>query len=1120
MSRAARLAVRRPELLIPGWALFVLVFWLWGAGVLGNTAVEDKLLPTRILVDGTDSDRAEQLGKGHFGQKLALLLTGPPDEIEKQGRPLARALVRRPNTSALSPWSDAKGAARLRPSPDQAVITLDVRLAEGETVSSFIPPLKRFIEQRVTAPVDTHLSGLDEIGRAQNEQLVESIHDAEKLAFPILVIVLLLVFRTPLAAAIPLIMGLGTARAGFGILSIVADHMRLDAVALSIGSMIGLTLGVDYSLLIVSRFREALDSGQSVGQAASLAANTAGRTAAFAGFVLLAMMVVVIFLSPGTIMLSAAIGAMVVTILSMLAAVLVTPGIVRVAGHRVNAFRIGGAPTADKPGLIDVIVRRVTGRPLLAVLSVGALALLVASPVLALPGNMIPPDPRQLPPDDEVLEDYFAIRKAGFGPQVDIILRAPDGTLLDSNRVTQIRNLQRRLERIPDARFVVGPNQVAQQTAPVRQLPRQLERVETQVTASKAKLAELQKGLGRATDGVSQLRSGLRAAAAGAGRLDSGALRARNGGRQIATGNQQVRQGFGRLEDGLRQALDGANRLASGTTRARKGSTQLAEGTSQLYDGLSDRLVPGTERLAAGLREGRGELEALRPPAQIAERETRNAWDLLNAMTVGKTDPLFQPTLEAVSAALGAVSGRNPLTGQNVFPKSIDASLEVLVNQAGQAADGAAQIAAGARQAADGARRLRNGSSQLRDGLKRIENGMSRLRDGIRQMHDAVQVAEPNVRRLEIGSGQLATGLGSIRGGTRQLAAGLADGVARSEPLETGLASAHTGVRDFRREQARPGGGFNLLDRLKTLRKRSPNLFESGFVPIAAVSGSRLIDRKPSQFLLDSSHGGSVGSIQVLPNVPTNDPRTDRLVSRIRDAVGDFRKETGVEAATGGAAAQLVDYKSIMETRIPLLAIGICLVTYLMLVLIMRSLLLPAIAVVLNLITVGMGFGILALLFAIGDEPLLGGAGSLDVIAVAAIFAITFALAIDYQVFLLTRMREEFVRTQSNDAAIEFGISKTAAVVTGAALIMIAVFSAFALAEFVTIKMFGIGLAASVLIDATLIRLVLLPAVMRLFGFDTWWIPDWLDERLPLIDVTGAEFEHEQEQITPSPARA
>ena len=494
MSRAARLAVRHPKLVIPAWAVLVVLLGFWGTGTFGNAAVEDKLLPTRILVDGTDSNRADELGEGHFGEKLVLLLTGPAAEIDRQGPPLARALATRPNTSALSPWSTGKAAEELRPSPQQAVITLDVRLAKGETVDSYIGPLKRFVERRVTPPVEGHLTGLDEIGRAQNEQLVQSIHDAEKVAFPILIVVLLLVFRSPVAAAIPLIMGLATARAGFGILNIVADHMLLDAVALSLGSMIGLTLGVDYSLLIVSRFREALAAGQPVPQAASLAANTAGRTAAFAGFVLLSMMLVVIVFSPGTILLSAAFGAGIVTILSMVAAVLVTPGVVRLLGHRVNAFRIGGAPSAerDQPGVIDALVSRVTGRPLLAVLSVAAFALILASPVLALPGNMIPPDPRQLPADDEVLQDYLAVRKAGFGPQVDVVLRTRDGTLLDTQRVKQVRTLERQLQLIPDAKFVVGPNQLARQTAQVRQLPRQLESAEQQADEGRTNLAGLE----------------------------------------------------------------------------------------------------------------------------------------------------------------------------------------------------------------------------------------------------------------------------------------------------------------------------------------------------------------------------------------------------------------------------------------------------------------------------------------------------------------------------------------------------------------------------------------------------------------------------------------------------
>src|SRR5262245_28155284 len=136
MSRAARLAVRYPKLVITTWVLFVVVLGLWGSGAFGNKAVEDKLLPTRLLVDGTDSNRADEMADGHFGEKLVVLLTGPKDEIDKQGPPLARALGTRPNTSALSPWSNARAAEKLRPSAEQAIITLDVRLARGETADS------------------------------------------------------------------------------------------------------------------------------------------------------------------------------------------------------------------------------------------------------------------------------------------------------------------------------------------------------------------------------------------------------------------------------------------------------------------------------------------------------------------------------------------------------------------------------------------------------------------------------------------------------------------------------------------------------------------------------------------------------------------------------------------------------------------------------------------------------------------------------------------------------------------------------------------------------------------------------------------------------------------------
>jgi RND superfamily putative drug exporter len=359
-----------------GWALVVLVL----AGI--GRGVEDKLLPTQLLVPGTESDRWDKMREGHFGEDAAVLLTGPKEEIDRQGPALFRELARREHTRAISPWSGGSNADELRPTPGEALIVLDLEIPEGETQSTIIAPLERFVGQRVRPPVESHLSGNAPLGRDINEATTDSIHRAELIAFPVLILVLLLVFRTPIAAAIPLVIALGTTQAGFGVISLIAEFADLDAIALSLASMIGLALGVDYSLLIVTRFREALDSGMQVRQAASLAANTAGRTAIFAGAVLVAIMLVSFFLSPGSVLLSSAVGAIVVTFLSMAGAALVAPAAVTLLGARVNSFYLGRGqrPDVEHAGAIGAFVRRVGRRPALAAASVAAGLLLLAAP--------------------------------------------------------------------------------------------------------------------------------------------------------------------------------------------------------------------------------------------------------------------------------------------------------------------------------------------------------------------------------------------------------------------------------------------------------------------------------------------------------------------------------------------------------------------------------------------------------------------------------------------------------------------------------------------------------------------------------------------------------------------
>jgi RND superfamily putative drug exporter len=155
----------------------------------------------------------------------------------------------------------------------------------------------------------------------------------------------------------------------------------------------------------------------------------------------------------------------------------------------------------------------------------------------------------------------------------------------------------------------------------------------------------------------------------------------------------------------------------------------------------------------------------------------------------------------------------------------------------------------------------------------------------------------------------------------------------------------------------------------------------------------------------------------------------------------------------------------------------------------------------LNLATVGVAFGILTLLTDVPDGWPLGGHAYVDSVGATMIFGIVFGLSIDYAVFLLVRMREHYDREGDHRAAIMFGLEKTARVITGAAAIMMAVFVVFAGASIATVSQLGVGLTVAVLLDATVVRIVMLPALMLLIGDRVWWLPKWLERSLPRLNV-------------------
>ena len=204
--------------------------------------------------------------------------------------------------------------------------------------------------------------------------------------------------------------------------------------------------------------------------------------------------------------------------------------------------------------------------------------------------------------------------------------------------------------------------------------------------------------------------------------------------------------------------------------------------------------------------------------------------------------------------------------------------------------------------------------------------------------------------------------------------------------------------------------------------------------------------------------------------------------------------------------AMVTDLTDRITNRLPVFIAAVVAMSFLLLMIVFRSILVPLKAAIMNLLSIAAAYGVLVAVFQWGwGKELIGLHSTMPInpFLPLIMFAILFGLSMDYEVFLLSRVREEYVKTGDNHEAVVRGLSSTARVITSAALIMISVFGAFVLSDDPNGKLFGVGLAVAVLIDATLVRMVLVPATMSLLGRANWWLPGWLDRILPHLDLEG-----------------
>jgi putative drug exporter of the RND superfamily len=519
--------------------------------------------------------------------------------------------------------------------------------------------------------------------------------------------------------------------------------------------------------------------------------------------------------------------------------------------------------------------------------------------------------------------------------------------------------------------------------------------------------------------------------------------------------------------------------LAEGTTKASSGAGKLADALEQAHEKTAE--ASGSARLLKNaMRSGDDRLGDVRTPLHATEERLAAAWQALQRMTTGRGDSEYAAVQSALEAATLQLTGEDVRTGEQSDSAyaGVGSGVDRAEGQFGVGLYLAAQMDKSNRQASKGIKKLADASARLDDGLRRLATGSRKMSDGVGALAQGGARLSPALRQLGHGADRLAGGLGLLENGAGQLSSGLGMGAEKSKLL--------TGALD-RVENAltQPAAGDSGLAQLQ---RHSPGLFKSAYFILASLDGSPPAQRAQLVSLVNLDRGGMDARMLVIPRDEPNSDQARETKDRLEADAEKLALQTGTEVVVGGVAPVEIDINDAIRGQAPLMRIVLSLISFLILIPVLRSLTVPLLAALINLLTVSATFGVLALLF---NGSFLGGPGFVDASVLVGAMMVIFGLSIDYEVFVFARIREEYVRTGSTDAAVKNGLDRTAHVVTGAAIIMISVFLAFSVSEFMSIRNFGVAQAVAVFIDAFLVRLIVVPAMMNRLGKWCWWMPRW-----------------------------
>ncbi len=953
-----------------------------------------------------------------------------------------------------------------------AALLLRTASREGDTVSGLLPPVQRQVDATVTGPVHASIAGLPVIIDSLRNSSADAASLGELIAIPILLFVLLFVFRSLLAAITPLLIGGTVVIASRGLLSLLAGVVELDLFALVVSAMMGLALGVDYSLLVVSRFREERERSD-LPTAIETTVSATTRSILPAGGALLLAMLMVPVLLPGLLIRSVAIGVGIATALSMFAAFCIVPALLVLFGRHLDRWALPRRDTSRGAALRWS--RRLRKHPAIALAFI--FVLLVLS-TLAFNLDSGTATAGLLPPDDPGRQQQEEVEGAlgpGWVAPTEVVIDGRGTPVTSPARLRAIAAFQRHVEADPGVAGMAG-------LIPIERSARKLSGLGGQLAAQERGLDRLESGIARVGGGAARNTAGLRQAAAGSRTLDAGVKAANAGAGALASGLQQTSAGSSRLAHGLDNAGEGSGQVARGAHKASGGASKLARGLARAQEQTGE-IQGGARLFKNAMRSGEARLGEVKGPLQGSEEQLAAARQALLQMTTGRSDSEYAAALAAVEAASRQLTGKDPQTGEPEDPSydGVKAGVERANGQFGVGVYLAERQDKNGAQASEGIEKLAGASVRLEHGLQRLAKGGQQVSEGVAALAQGGQQLSPALRRLSHGAGRLTDGLGLLASGSGQLTDGLEEGAQKSRALPLALHRIGRGLEG----RNSSGGGLSQSE----LQQRSPGLFHSAYFVLAALDGSSPTKRAQLGSLLNVNRGGSDARLLIIPRDPPTTAAAKATTEHLETGASQLERKTGAEVLVGGVGPADIAINDEFRAQAPLVRLALSLISLIILVPLLRSLVIPLLTVVINLITVSATFGVLSLLF---NGSLFGGPGYVDTTMIPNIIVVIFALAIDYEVFIFARIREEYVRTGSTPAAVAGGLDRTAHVVSGAAVIMITVFLAFAASEFVTIRDFGVAQATAVFIDAFIVRLVIVPALMLWLGDRCWWMPRWL----------------------------